>query len=351
LREDGWVRVRTFDVQTFVGVDLVPADETNPCRDANGNFARTRIEALMLPEINLPVCGANQFLNCRPATACTSVFGCAPAPTNVPSAFDPLTLTEFASTEDGCNNANTNCNTPCPAWPEGDNRHCGHDVVTTADAEYAATGLRTVYAIRGGILREYGSVSSAQGNYKIRTRSGTEILEYQYTHTAANTGITTNERGEYIAAGIPLAQYIDTPQTGPTTHVHVVIKTFPIGENQENIVGPQSNDPREDDRYRDAGVPVDFYVPFSTSPEQRQNRSNPVNIPIPDVRFVARPRNSVTYIYSAAGLPPGLLIDAATGTINGTPTQVGEYSVVITAIDNRTTPREGHVRFVWMVTP
>ena len=39
------------------------------------------------------------------------------------------------------------------------------------------------------------------------------------------------------------------------------------------------------------------------------------------------------YVWSAAGLPPGLVINAATGVISGIPTTTGSYAVVVTVTD------------------
>lgn len=55
-----------------------------------------------------------------------------------------------------------------------------------------------------------------------------------------------------------------------------------------------------------------------------------------------------TLSYSAAGLPPGLLIRPSTGTIIGRPSWMGVYSVTVTVTD--TTGATGSVTFSWTVS-
>ena len=58
----------------------------------------------------------------------------------------------------------------------------------------------------------------------------------------------------------------------------------------------------------------------------------------------------VKLAWTATGLPPGISIDHSTGTISGTPTTVGSYSVKVTATDNATPKQSGSTTFAWTIT-
>jgi len=59
---------------------------------------------------------------------------------------------------------------------------------------------------------------------------------------------------------------------------------------------------------------------------------------------------AVAYSWTATGLPSGIVIDRTTGTLSGTPTAPGTYTVTLTAGDSATPKYSGSTTFTWTVT-
>jgi Zn-dependent metalloprotease len=55
--------------------------------------------------------------------------------------------------------------------------------------------------------------------------------------------------------------------------------------------------------------------------------------------------------WSATGLPPGITIGASTGTVSGTPTTAGSYTVTVTARDSSSPQKTGSTQFTFSISP
>ncbi|MFI6321060.1 putative Ig domain-containing protein [Nonomuraea sp. NPDC050556] len=76
------------------------------------------------------------------------------------------------------------------------------------------------------------------------------------------------------------------------------------------------------------------------------NRTSVVNTPVSLANSASG--GSAPYTWTASGLPAGLSIDQASGTISGTPTATGTSTVTVTASD--TAAKSGSATFTWTVT-
>jgi hypothetical protein len=378
---DRWIRIRNKAAAAFSLIAMAPKEGDTNCVETQNptKFKRLRIDELVArtTDSSLPLCQEGWIVNCRPTTGvCASIFGCTTNQTPGENPNFPLTLSEFGSLDDGCSNTNPKCNTPCPAWPDNQPGHCGHDLVVKDDAENGFIEDRGVYTLIGGIFREFSPGNTGQNTYKIRVRvSGEQIREYQYTHVAENPILGTDQQyyAEYVAAGTLLGNYVFTTQTGPVAdHVHALIKTFNISDypadyDTEDIAKPNNNKPRRNDRYEAPGIVLQFYVPFKPHPGSHANSVGNVlqcegsgvfqASAVQRYHVVNGTRTAVTYTYSDNGtLPGGLSINPQTGVICGTINAVpGTYTVEISATDNRhdldpaVDSRSGLVRFSWTI--
>ncbi len=78
-----------------------------------------------------------------------------------------------------------------------------------------------------------------------------------------------------------------------------------------------------------------------------QATSDPhVNVPVTPYTPTAADADGDTLTFSATGLPDGITIDPATGTMSGTPTSPGDYAVTLTVTDGTDTAT---VNFSWEV--
>ncbi|MEU9098426.1 putative Ig domain-containing protein [Streptomyces sp. NPDC048361] len=75
-------------------------------------------------------------------------------------------------------------------------------------------------------------------------------------------------------------------------------------------------------------------------------RSNPTGSAV-ELRNSAE-GGTAPYTWSATGLPPGLGIEATTGTVSGTPSKTGTYAVTVTATDHA--GKSGSAGFTWTIT-
>jgi uncharacterized repeat protein (TIGR03803 family) len=106
----------------------------------------------------------------------------------------------------------------------------------------------------------------------------------------------------------------------------------------------------------DEGVGSVFRLTFSTLfvtraiPAQTNSYGRPFNYVVPAGTF-AEPYPGRLLTYTASNLPPGLAMDAATGTLTGTNTAVGNYDVMVTATDNGVPPLSASTNCQIAVTP
>lgn len=85
-------------------------------------------------------------------------------------------------------------------------------------------------------------------------------------------------------------------------------------------------------------------APVVTRPQDQVNAvGDPVSLPV-----VASDPDGDSIVFSAAGLPPGLAMDAGSGTISGTPTTPGTYLTTVFASDGDLV---GSAIFTWTVEP
>jgi alpha-tubulin suppressor-like RCC1 family protein len=131
-----------------------------------------------------------------------------------------------------------------------------------------------------------------------------------------------------------------------------VLRTW--GSNQTSELGINSTDLNRFSPVQVAGIPpvqqisinsVAMAVVSNVTVRSPGAQSAAVGTPITPLTLSATP--AAAYTWSAAGLPPGLTLNTATGTISGTPTTAGSFGVSITATSANGSGRAG---FTFTVT-
>jgi secreted trypsin-like serine protease len=80
------------------------------------------------------------------------------------------------------------------------------------------------------------------------------------------------------------------------------------------------------------------------------NQTTIIDTAIPPVSHTVS-EGTGPYSWSASGLPAGLSIDPSTGSISGTPTARGTYSVTVTVRDSSSPAKLGGASYSWTVNP
>jgi subtilisin-like proprotein convertase family protein len=80
------------------------------------------------------------------------------------------------------------------------------------------------------------------------------------------------------------------------------------------------------------------------------NRMSTAGAPITPVSHTAT-GGTAPYGWTASGLPAGLSMNSSTGSVSGTPTTAGTYSVTVTASDSSSPANSGSASYTWTVNP
>ncbi|PKV90062.1 putative Ig domain-containing protein [Streptomyces sp. TLI_146] len=168
----------------------------------------------------------------------------------------------------------------------------------------------------------------------------------KYGGTSLSTPLIT---AMYALAGTPGAQ--DNPVSYPYAHTSAL---YDVTSGSNGSCGTQICNARSGwDGPTGLGTPngVSAFTPGGTTPPSGVSVANPgdqtgtVGTPVSLKNSASG--GSAPYTWSATGLPAGLSIDSATGTVTGTPSTAGTFRPTLTAKD--TTGATGSTSFTWTI--
>jgi hypothetical protein len=202
--------------------------------------------------------------------------------------------------------------------------------------------------------------TASDGTYPVQATGQTSSLTASANFTVINPVVVTNPGSQANVSGTAISPLALTA-TDPNPHATITWSAsgLPTGLSISSSTGVITGTPttagnysvtaRASDPARPSGSATFSWTIYNTikipSPGPRTSQ---INLAITPLQLHAYDTSSTaTITWLATGLPPGLTLNASTGAISGTPTNVGEYTVKVTATDDAS--YVGTLSFDWKV--